>query len=166
MIVDQEPQSFMDYWNDVDAALKKHFGIDTSDAGIEPDVIAGAQEEGQTPEGFALWLGEKYGLKTVESRVPVSLFELGRIVATQGALAACSPQYMAQCLGRHVRGDWGCIDAEDREANFAAILSGERILSAYPIDPAKPCEGFGANTLWIITERDRSATTFLLPGEY
>jgi hypothetical protein len=40
----------MDYWNDVDAALMKHFGIDTSDAGIEPDVLAGVQEEGQTPE--------------------------------------------------------------------------------------------------------------------
>jgi hypothetical protein len=50
MSVDQEPQSFMDYWNDVDAALMKHFGIDTSDAGIEPDVLAGVQEEGQTPE--------------------------------------------------------------------------------------------------------------------
>jgi hypothetical protein len=39
-------------------------------------------------------------------------------------------------------------------------------LSAYPIDPAKPCKGFGDNTLWIITEGDRSATTFLLPSEY
>jgi hypothetical protein len=63
-------------------------------------------------------------------------------------------------------GDWGCVDAEDRKTNFDAMFSGERILSAYPIDPAKPCEGFGANTLWIITESDRSATTFLLPGEY
>jgi hypothetical protein len=26
------------------------------------------------------------------------------------------------------------------------------------IDPAKPCKGFGDNTLWIITEGDRSAT--------
>jgi hypothetical protein len=103
---------------------------------------------------------------TEEFRVPVNLFDLGRIVATQGALAACSPEYMAQCLARHVRGDWGCVDAEDRETNFDAIFSGDRILSAYPIDPAKPCEGFGANTLWIITEGDRSATTFLLPDEY
>jgi hypothetical protein len=31
---------------------------------------------------------------------------------------------------------------------------------------AKPCKGFGDNTLWIITEADRSATTFLLPDEY
>ena len=57
-----EPLAFIDYWDAVDAALKKHFGIDTGDAGIEPDLIASAQEECQTPEDFALWYGEKYGL--------------------------------------------------------------------------------------------------------
>jgi hypothetical protein len=60
---DQQPQSFMDYWTAIDAAMTSLFGIDTGDAGIEPDVLAGAQEEGQTPEDFALWFGEKYGLK-------------------------------------------------------------------------------------------------------
>ena len=65
MTEDQEPESFMDYWNAIDAALMKHFCIDTGDAGIELDEIAGAQEEGQTPEDFALWFGEKYGLKTL-----------------------------------------------------------------------------------------------------
>jgi len=60
-----EPISFMDYWEAVDAAMLKFFAIDTGDAGIEADLIAAAQEEGQTPEDFALWFGEKYGLKTV-----------------------------------------------------------------------------------------------------
>ncbi len=91
------------------------------------------------------------------------MFDLGQI-ATPSALAACSRDYMAQCLARHVRGDWGVIDAEDRKENFDAMFSGESILSAYPIDPAKPCEGFGANTLWIITEGDRSATTLPAAG--
>ena len=99
-------------------------------------------------------------------RIPVALFELGRIVATQGAIASCSTLCMEQCLARHVRGDWGCVCAEDRKSNFEALFSGGRILSSYPIDPAKPCKGFGDNTLWIITEGDRSATTFLLPTEY
>jgi len=27
-----------------------------------------------------------------------------------------------------------------------------RILSAYPIDPSQPCEGFGDNPLWVITD--------------
>jgi hypothetical protein len=100
-------------------------------------------------------------------RVPMPpLFQLGRIVATRGAVASCSMLYMEQCLARHVRGDWGCVCTGDRKTNFEALFSGERILSAYPIDPAQRCKGFGDNTLWIITESDRSATTFLLPDEY
>ena len=60
----------------------------------------------------------------------------------------------------------GVATPEDRQRNHAALFSGERVLSAYAIDPAKPCAGFGDNCLWIITEADRSETTFLLPGEY
>jgi hypothetical protein len=58
----EEPISFIDYWDAVDAAMLKFFGIDTFDAGIEADRIASAQEEGDTPDDFALWFGEKYGL--------------------------------------------------------------------------------------------------------
>ena len=53
---------FMDYWNAIDAAMLRLFGIDTGDAGIEADLIAAAEQEGQTAEAFALWFGEKYGL--------------------------------------------------------------------------------------------------------
>jgi hypothetical protein len=93
-------------------------------------------------------------------------FAAGATVATPGALEACTFDYMLRCLKRHLRGDWGCVCAEDAETNNAAVTDGNRILSAYPIDPAKPSEGFGKNTLWIITEADRSVTTFLLPEEY
>ena len=62
LIDDDEPTPFMDYWEAVDEALLKFFGIDTSDAGIEPDMIASAQEELQTPEDFARRYGEKYDL--------------------------------------------------------------------------------------------------------
>jgi len=103
---------------------------------------------------------------TVPFRVTARRFALGQIVATPGALAACRPDALRQCLARHVRGDWGCVDAEDRQSNDQAVLEGGRILSAYPIDPTKPSKGYGANTLWIITEGDRSVTTFLLPEEY
>lgn len=97
---------------------------------------------------------------------PEPRFELGQIVATRGALEACSNVLMQKCLARHLTGDWGCVCDEDKEANEQALIEGTRILSAYPIDPAKPSEGFGNNTLWIITEADRSVTTFLLPDEY
>jgi hypothetical protein len=93
-------------------------------------------------------------------------FELGQVVATPGALEACTPDHMRRCLSRHLTADWGCVSAEDKDSNDEAVTEGLRLLSAYPIDPAKPSEGFGENTLWIITEADRSATTFLLPEEY
>lgn len=57
-----EPTPFIDYWNAVDAAMRALFGIDTWDAGIEADLLAAFEEDGFTPEDFALWFGEKYGL--------------------------------------------------------------------------------------------------------
>lgn len=93
-------------------------------------------------------------------------FPLGQIVATRGALAAVPPDRMMDALAQHRRGDWGCVCREDAAANDRAFEEGERVLSAYPIDPAKPAKGYGANVFWIITEADRSVTTFLLPEEY
>jgi hypothetical protein len=93
-------------------------------------------------------------------------FELGQIVATPGALAATTDAQRRYFLTRHSIRDWGQVCGEDWEANDAAVKDGDRILSAHPIDAAKPCEGFGDNTLWIITEADRSVTTLLLPDEY
>lgn len=98
--------------------------------------------------------------------VPAKLFELGQIVATPGAIEACTPEHMQACLARHVRGDWGNICKDDWALNFEALMQGDRLLSAYAIDPTKPAKGFGENCLWIITEADRSVTTFLLPEEY
>jgi hypothetical protein len=94
------------------------------------------------------------------------LFPLGQTVATKGALAVCSEAHMAACLCRHQCGDWGRVCEEDAASNDAAVKNGGIILSAYPVDPAQPCKGYGANCLWIITEGDRSVTTFLLPDEY
>jgi hypothetical protein len=101
-----------------------------------------------------------------KKKTPSPLFPLGRTVATKGALAVCSTAYMALCLSRHQCGDWGDICKEDAASNDAAVRSGGRIVSAYPIDPERPCKGYGENCLWIITEADRSVTTFLLPEEY
>ena len=100
------------------------------------------------------------------TRLQKSLFPTGQIVATHGAMDATTHDYRLQCLSRHVSGDWGCCGEEDKATNDEAVTLGNRILSSYPLDPALPCKGFGENTLWIITEADRGATTFLLPGEY
>jgi hypothetical protein len=94
-------------------------------------------------------------------------FRLGRIVATEGALEACPNKLLNECMIRHMNGDWGVVPPEDAIQNTLAITNGDRIFSAYTIDPARGVSpGHGDNTLWVITEADRSVTTFLLPDEY
>ncbi|WP_448620067.1 hypothetical protein [Geodermatophilus sp. URMC 65] len=60
-------------------------------------------------------------------------------------------------LLRHVQGDWGDLDEEDKQENEFSVLRHLRILSAYKV---------GEGKLWVITEADRSVTTILLPEEY
>ena len=93
-------------------------------------------------------------------------FSLGQIVATRGAIENIHPARMLDCLAHHRRGDWGNICKEDAAENNLATREGFRILSAYAIDESKPAKGYGDNCFWIITEADRSVTTFLLPDEY
>jgi hypothetical protein len=99
-------------------------------------------------------------------KVIYPLFLLGQIVATRGAMSIGNVFLLNRCLNRHVRGDWGHVCEEDAKTNDEAVQAGFRILSAYAIDETRPCKGYGDNTLWIITEADRSVTTFLLPDEY
>ena len=60
-------------------------------------------------------------------------FNLGQILATPGALEALeeSGQSVQFFLSRHVRGDWGEVDDEDKLANDQSLLDGSRLLSAY-----------------------------------
>ena len=87
-------------------------------------------------------------------------FELGQVVATQGAIDALEKvnQSATEFINRHVVLDAGELDEEDQRTNEDAVENGGRILSSYLLkDDTK---------LWIITEADRSATTLLLPSEY
>jgi hypothetical protein len=61
-------------------------------------------------------------------------------------------------LARHVVGDWGDLDEDDRAENELSIREGFRLLSAYHLRDG--------TRIWIITEADRSSTTVLLPSEY
>ncbi|MGH9808301.1 MAG: hypothetical protein ACRD9W_13760 [Terriglobia bacterium] len=58
-----KPVCFNDYCDAVDTAMRRFFGIDVLEAGIDPDRIAAARDENIPPEDFALWFGEKYGLR-------------------------------------------------------------------------------------------------------
>jgi len=66
-------------------------------------------------------------------------------------------------LDKHAAGDWGEVDAGDKRANEEALVSGDRLLSAY--------RTLKNVRLWIITEAEddqnnRAATTLLLPEQY
>jgi len=99
--------------------------------------------------------------------LPNQIFSLGDIAITRAAAAACPDrEKLLMYLSRHATGDWGVVAAEDRDANNWAVRDGYRILSAYPLDARKLCAGYGPNTIWVITEADRSLTTFLLPEDY
>lgn len=95
------------------------------------------------------------------------LFKLGRVVMTAGVerLLERYPDLVDRCLGAYLRGDWG-VSSEPEQNDGAVRLGDSRIFAAYPIDPVRPSAGYGTNTLWVITEADRSVTTLLLPEEY
>lgn len=84
-------------------------------------------------------------------------FELGKIVATPGAIAAIPESAMIAALRRHATGDWGLCCVEDAAENNLSVEQGFRILSVYE---------HAGTRYWVLTEADRSATTFLLPEEY
>ena len=82
------------------------------------------------------------------------------MVATPGALESLkvAQQNPVELISRHVKGDWGDLDEEDRQENELSLKQGFRILSAYTLPTGVK--------VWIITEADRSSTTILLPSEY
>lgn len=86
-------------------------------------------------------------------------FAPGQVVVTPGALDLQERRgiLLRDLLSRHVCGDWGDLGAEDKQENEFSLAHGFRLLSAYRC---------GDEKVWIITERDRSVTTILLPSEY
>ncbi len=103
--------------------------------------------------------------RSVANCVVKPKFRLGRTLATPGALKALqeagqSPDFF---LIRHIQGDWGEVDDDDKRLNDEALVDGTRLLSAY-----KTLKG---ERIWVITEAadeagKRAATTILKPDEY
>ena len=92
-------------------------------------------------------------------------FHPGQIVATPGALEALqnAGETPHEFLVRHLSGDWGDLDQEDRSLNDVAVIDGSRILLAYTTRKGE--------RLWVITEASddhshRLSTTILLASEY
>ena len=96
-------------------------------------------------------------------------FSLGQTVATPAAIATLERlgKNVLEFIERHVRGDWGDLSEDDKQANEDALVDGSRILSSYILEG----EGDDAVKLWIITEAEddsgeRVATTAMLATEY
>jgi hypothetical protein len=91
----------------------------------------------------------------------VPLFDLGRVVATPGAmtLLVSAGENPARLLERHASGDWGEVPPEDARKNERSLKYGFRLVSSYPV-------GGDGEKVWVITEADRSSTCILLPSEY
>ena len=114
--------------------------------------------ERPTPQTFhLLQTGEEILIREL---LKPGKFDLGQMVMTPGARDAMQSagHIPPEFLLRHVHGDWGELDDEDKQANDEALLHGSRLLSAYRTRRE--------DKLWAITEWDRSATTLLLPEEY
>lgn len=94
------------------------------------------------------------------SQTKPALFKLGQTLSTPGAVDALREANMTglELLARHVTGDWGDLTDEDKAENELSVREDFRIFSAYVLPTGVK--------VWVITEADRSATTFLLPEEY
>jgi hypothetical protein len=66
-------------------------------------------------------------------------------------------QSPVEFLERHMHGDWGDLCAEDVAENEYALIHGLRLFSSYTTAAGE--------RIWVITEADRSETTFLLLDE-
>ena len=58
-------------------------------------------------------------------------FSLGQVVITPTALEKLNSDDILNALNRHVLGDWGELDDEDRRENENSLKNGFRLLSAY-----------------------------------
>ena len=85
-------------------------------------------------------------------------FSAGRIVITPGAKFKLPKDEVLKGIARHLAGDWGDVDEDDRKENEFSLEHGFRLLSSYTTPRG--------TKFWIITEHDRSVTTILLPEEY
>ena len=92
------------------------------------------------------------------------LFDYGQIYFTRAVNNKMveDMRFEAFCLGslkRHIQGDWGDLNSEDKKENELSLEKGFRLFSSYK------CEKESIK-IWIITERDRSIATILFPEDY
>ena len=85
-------------------------------------------------------------------------FPLGDIEETKGAFAHVKFLDMMNALFRHSTGDWGDLAWFNKKQNDDALTHGFGLLSCYRTQSGV--------VFLVITARDHSQTTILLPTEY
>ena len=80
----------------------------------------------------------------------------GKIIIRPLAREQLDPTAVQQALSRHVSGDWGDVDTDNRKVNDLSLKKGYSLHSVYRT---------GEKEFWIITEEDRSLTTVLMREE-
>lgn len=92
--------------------------------------------------------------------IPNARFSPGYVVVSTGihTLIQTGRFNPGPYLVRHLSGDWGDLNDDERQLNEMALQSGtDRLVSSYEIASDL--------TLWIITEPDHGLTTLLLASE-
>jgi hypothetical protein len=116
--------------------------------------------KGTAPERIIAELRDMHAFEEYRKAVK---FPMGHLVVTRGVndygeKDSAFVKFVEESVKRHLSGDWGNMDAEDKKQNEWALKHGERLMSVYEQKPFPK--------IWIITESDRSVTTVLFPEEY
>ena len=113
--------------------------------------------------------GERYEHLRGKLRFPIGRVVATKTIADDMVQNAAFKDFVETCLERHVTGDWGDLDQEDKISNEKATEEKDpgRILSAYDIPEYLLIPYMRPDKkIWIITEWDRTITTLLYPSEY
>ena len=90
-------------------------------------------------------------------------FKIGDILVTKGINQrvmkdAAFSSFIMTAFSRYMVRDWGDLCEEDKAMNDRAVKNGDdKILARY---------NYGSESIYIITESDRSVTTILFIDEY
>jgi len=90
-------------------------------------------------------------------------FNTGQVLITRGVaqLSLEKPEfaaYVRKSLERYRQGDWGEINAQDKQLNEQSLEKNMRVFCSY--------ESGAFPEIWIFTEPDRSYTFVMFPEEY
>lgn len=126
------------------------------------DLLESALTSVNWPEVVEYFLANPFPNAAHRSPQPVAgsgpLFDAGRIATAPAAQAALTREDVQAALARHVQGDWGILDAQNRRQNVRALAAGLPLQSVYELK--------SGTIVWVVTEADRSLTNVLLAEDY